>query len=346
MKISKWKTSNARFIGGVLFVAFSFFSIKAQSTSQNYPTPVATNEISGKIAARDLGDARLTSYYYVFSGSQGDVFLNVKTSNLDGDIDVFTAENLRPLTKITVFSDIGANENGRVIYLRKPEKLILRIEGRTPNEQSATFNLKFAGSFVPAPASAANDSPEPPELKTENESGARVNSVGTIIEVKPTPKPSEVEIQAEPEKDKQAVEAAKTETTETIAKKSPVKSRKREPKKPSPKITKSVTAAAEEVSEKSGEVKPVVKKTPAIKNRGKAKTASSASNTEEKTKVKEPNPLESITLFIEFKDGTKIARPMSEVLRVGVDKGVLTLITKGGAISRYSILDVARMTIE
>ncbi len=37
---------------------------------------------------------------------------------------------------------------------------------------------------------------------------------------------------------------------------------------------------------------------------------------------------------------------MSEVLRVGVDKGVLTLITKDGKIARYSILDVAKMTIE
>jgi hypothetical protein len=37
---------------------------------------------------------------------------------------------------------------------------------------------------------------------------------------------------------------------------------------------------------------------------------------------------------------------MSEVLRVGVDKGVLTLITKDGAIVRYSILDVSKMTIE
>ncbi len=37
---------------------------------------------------------------------------------------------------------------------------------------------------------------------------------------------------------------------------------------------------------------------------------------------------------------------MSEVLKVGVDKGVLTIISKDGAIGRYSILDVAKMTIE
>jgi hypothetical protein len=37
---------------------------------------------------------------------------------------------------------------------------------------------------------------------------------------------------------------------------------------------------------------------------------------------------------------------MSEILKVGVDKGVLTIISKEGASSRYSILDVAKMTIE
>ncbi len=344
MKNSKWKKRFARLTGGILLAALSFFSVEAQSTSQNYPTPIAANEISGKIIARDLGDARLTSYYFVFSGSQGDVFLNVKTSNLDGDIDVFTAENLRPLTKITVFSDIGANETGRVIYLRKPEKLILRIEGRTPNEQPATFNLKFAGSFVPAQAIAGSNSPDLPEIKTENEGGARVNSVGTIIEVKPTPKPAEIQI--EPEKDTQPAETAKTETAETSAKKTPVKSRSGKPGKPLPKNTKSAAATIEEVPEKNAETKTVVRKIPSAKNKGKAKTANSANDNAEKNSAKEPNPLEDISLLIEFKDGTKIVRPMSEVQRVGVVKGVLTLITKDGAILRYSILDVAKMTIE
>ncbi len=90
-----------------MFCVLSFFvfafSTNAQSTDQSFPTPILTNEIEGRIAARDVGDARLTTYFYIFSGAQGDIFINVKTSNLDGDIDVFAVENLRPLTKITVF---------------------------------------------------------------------------------------------------------------------------------------------------------------------------------------------------------------------------------------------------
>lgn len=37
---------------------------------------------------------------------------------------------------------------------------------------------------------------------------------------------------------------------------------------------------------------------------------------------------------------------MSDVLKVGVDKGILTVIGKDGQIGRYSILDVEKMTIE
>jgi hypothetical protein len=62
--------------------------------------------------------------------------------------------------------------------------------------------------------------------------------------------------------------------------------------------------------------------------------------------VKEPDPLEKVNLIILFKDGTAIERPMSEVLRFTVDKGVLTVISKDGRIGRYAILDVARVTIE
>ncbi|HUR98302.1 MAG TPA: hypothetical protein VMZ26_09590, partial [Pyrinomonadaceae bacterium] len=60
-----------------------------QSTDQGFPTPVTSNEISGTIKARDVGDARLTSYYYLFDAAQGDVFINVVARNFSGDIDVF-----------------------------------------------------------------------------------------------------------------------------------------------------------------------------------------------------------------------------------------------------------------
>ncbi len=63
-------------------------------------------------------------------------------------------------------------------------------------------------------------------------------------------------------------------------------------------------------------------------------------------KEKLPDPLENIRLVILFKDGSIIERPMSEVFKFSVDKGLLTVISKTGTIGRYSILDVAKVTIE
>src|SRR5690348_3636063 len=120
----------------------------AQSTTQDFPTPVTTNEIDGTISARDVGDARLTTYFYTFNGAQGDLFINVNSQNFNGDIDVFTADGLNPVTKIVMYADSSVNETGRVVYLRKPEKLILRVQGRTPGDDPATFRIKFAGSFL------------------------------------------------------------------------------------------------------------------------------------------------------------------------------------------------------
>jgi len=194
----------------------SICSIKAQSTSQNYPTPITSNEISGTIAARDIGDARLTNYFYVFNAVQGDVFINVVTKNLNGDIDIFTADNLRPLTKITIYADASDNETGRVIYLRQPVKLILRIEGRTPNDTAATYRIKFAGSFAPAQANttAENQDTETPTVKTDNQTDVRVNSVGTIIEIKPKPTPSPKEVTAEVKKSERENKELTKEKTE------------------------------------------------------------------------------------------------------------------------------------
>ncbi|MGC2237618.1 MAG: hypothetical protein WA584_15755 [Pyrinomonadaceae bacterium] len=336
---------------------FCISTLFAQSTNQSFPTPVTTSEISGKINARDLGDARLTSYFYTFTGNQGDVFINVVTKNLDGDIDVFTANNLRPLTKITVYSDNPENETGRIVYLRQSEKLILRIEGRTPNDEPATFRIKFAGSFEPLKAIAETEEQNPPEVKAENQGEVRVNSVGTIIEVKPKPTPKvkeaeKSEIIAESKKEvkkkekpveKEKAEEKKAETDEAAEKKEAEQSEK-EVDKPKEKtapvvvITDNLPKTDEKKTEKTGEKKA---DETVVKNESKTKK-----NSTKKVKPVEPNPLENILLVVLFKDGTKIERPMSEVLRVNVDKGILTIVAKDGTIGRYSILDVAEMTIK
>jgi hypothetical protein len=59
-----------------------------------------------------------------------------------------------------------------------------------------------------------------------------------------------------------------------------------------------------------------------------------------------PNPLENIHLVIELKDGSKIEKRMTEVVRFTVDRGILTVIMKDGSISRFNILDVSKTTIQ
>lgn len=385
MKNSKLKFKNLSLVFGILYFAFCISGANAQSTRQEFPTPIITNEISGKIPARDIGDARLTNYFYTFNGNQGDVFINVQTTNLNGDIDIFTADNLKSLTKITIYSDLSENETGRVIYLRKPEKLILRIQGRTPNDDAATFRIKFAGSFQPLPATAAeNSAPELPEVKSDTQTDVRVNSVGTIIEVipKPTPAPKEIfaKVEKKPKNKKtksvaenieNPVEEPKTveeNTKITIEKSAEENSPETETAKESPKETQTDTSAKititeesvnknadEEVKKEDGtEVSEKIEDKPAeepaeSKSAVVKKPVRTRRGQAAKTatpKPPVPDPLENIRLTVLLKDGTKIEHQMSEILRFNILKGVLTIIRKDGKIERYSILDVERTIIE
>src|SRR5215203_1834162 len=77
------------------FISLAATSLSAQSLDPNTPFPVRSSNVSGRIAARDLGDARLTDHYYAFTGTPGDLLITVQTNNLNGDVDVFTAVTLR-----------------------------------------------------------------------------------------------------------------------------------------------------------------------------------------------------------------------------------------------------------
>jgi hypothetical protein len=332
--------------------------VKAQSTNQSFPTGVTTNEINGTIKARDIGDARLTSYFYTFNGNQGDIFINVVTKNLDGDIDVFTADNLRPLTKITVYSDNPDSETGRVIYLRQPQKLILRIEGRTPTDEPATFRIKFAGSFQPVAAIADTEETKQPEVTSKEETDVRVNSVGTIIEVKPKPTPTPKPTVAKVERE----ESKRDEKTETEAAKKDEPEENKEIKKPEVIITENIpekkvepevkpeeTVAEKKTPKKAPKSKQVKPSKPRTTAKTETKPGTKPGTTTKKQAeiaVVEPSLLADIRLIVNFKDGRKIELPMSQVLKFGVDKGILTIIAKDGSIGRYSILDIAKITVE
>jgi hypothetical protein len=398
----------------VSVILFSSLSSRSQSSDQAFPTAVTDNEIEGKIKARDIGDARLTTYFYTFNGHQGDLFINVVTKNLNGSIDVFLADNLQPLSKIIVYADIASNETGRVIYLRKPEKLLLRVEGRTPNDDAAEFHFKFAGSFEAAIPTEEPAAPKVSDTPAANGRGVRVNSVGTIIETpkpKPTPKVIAPPVEKSTEKaetqttaatdakplEKKEEPAEKTETqapataeTKPAEKKEdsePAESKKVEPAvktdektleetKPETKAELKPEAKTEEKADSSTATSTTTPKrtgrktkpTTASTNAGSTEPKSVSVATEEPTSTPstppkksrtkpevvvtdntvqpKPDPMANINLVILFKDGGKIERPMTEVLRFTVDRGILTVISKNGTIGKYSIVDVASVTIQ
>src|SRR5882762_2862294 len=170
----------------LIFVALLLSAIgtgaQAQSTDARFPSPVAANEIVDSIAARDIGDSRLTDYFYTFTGLPGDLLVTVESKNLNGDIDIFTAGELRPLLKVTFYAE-STTSSTKHIYLRKRQSLILRIEARTPNDDPGTYRIRFAGAFEPSRGNALEAESEKPtdskdSAKANDRKTTRVSSVG------------------------------------------------------------------------------------------------------------------------------------------------------------------------
>lgn len=324
-----------RFVIGVFTSLLLTFSAIAQSTDQNFPSPVTSNEINGRINARDIGDARLTTYYFTFDGGQGDIFVNVVAGNLNGSIDLFTVDGQRPLTKILIFADTGNTETGRLIYLRKPERLLLRIEGRSPNDEAATFRIKFAGSFI---ASAEETPDAAPKIANNgnDDGGVRVNSVGTIIPIPSKPKPPVAVVEKKTKPVKELVKDAEAKSVETasVKKPTPEKPKKNSPPKKTDSPTRRPTATAKKIENKT--VPPKV-----------APPTESAERKTDQRKTGAPDdPLANLRLLIELKDGQSFWRKMTSVQRMSVEKGILTVVGKDGGVSRYSMLDVTKVTIQ
>lgn len=354
MKKTKFTSQNRRIVILIFCLVFCVSAISAQSTRVESPTPITSNEISGKINARDIGDSRLTTYYYVFSGNQGDILLKTRFANFNGDVDVFYAENMRPLTKITIYAD-SPTEAGREIYLRKPEKLILRVEGRSPNDDAATFSIKFEGSFQALAAGDAADETDTPRLKNEVTGAVRVNSVGTIIAPEPRTESEQIVATSVKEPIRRGVTS---KSVPTAGEKADDESSKDE------NLNRKRVADSDDSAEKTIP-ESTVKKTATARNRTTARRTArttTAKTTKPSAERKTPPApvksvaemkteelaaaLENVRLVVLMKDGGKIDRPMSDILRFSVDKGTLTIISKRGAISRYSILEVAKVSIE
>ena len=365
-----------------VFIGVAFVTASGQSSDIAFPTALTENQISGVIKARDVGDPRVTTYYYTFNGTQGDLFINVVTKNLSGSVDVFLSDSMRPVSNIIVYADVVQSETGRVIYLRKPEKLILRIQGRTPNDDPAEFQVKFAGGFEAATPSKE----EPPVPKVtdvgENDSGVKVNSVGTIIAVMPKPKPSPKATPTVVAKAEQKSEEEVKSGDENVSADRSVqpKAEDKPPKNPEVKI-----AASEKKEVDSKQPKAVAAKTktpskrptkPKSDETAGAKSAAQPTEPEKKVDTGDaekrskpkvvvtdttakseppakkeppaakPNPLANVRLVILFKDGSKVERPMTEVFRFTADQSTLTVISTNGRTAKYPILDVISVTIQ
>ncbi|MEQ1764502.1 MAG: hypothetical protein ABL984_15335 [Pyrinomonadaceae bacterium] len=340
-------------------------SIYAQSSDQMFPTPVRTSEIASSIKARAIGDPRVTTYYYTFEGEQGDVFVNVQSKNFTGDIDVYIVPSQQPLTKIVIYGDQPEAETGRVVYLRKPERLLLRIQGRAPGDEDASVLIKFAGSFI---ASKLDDSSDPavPKVESSAETNVRVNSVGTILEVIPkaTPTPAAIasnldeissktesvpEVKEEAPKEEES--ASKESRTVEVVVTDPIKVEEKR-KETAPRHT---NGAANRRVRRTVQPRPAIPaggELPGDRKEGTSTPAEARKSVrrqppvEKKPEPPKVDPMVGINLVIYFKDGSRIDRPMTEVMRFSVERAVLTVISKNGTIGRYNMTEVSRVSIE
>lgn len=335
----------ARAISAVFMLAIWVVSAAAQSTDVAWPSPIRSNEVRGTIPARDLGDPRVTDHFYAFTGLPGDVLITVDTQNLNGDIDVFTLSGLRPLLKFTVYADNSSAIN-KGIYLRRQETLVLRVEGRTPNDDPAVYRLHLGGTFAPitsGPLAEHEDTLEPATTAgTPSVGDRRVSSVGARLEEphaeraeapKPEPTPSAT---TEP---KPIVSKPAPRTTRTRV---PVARRTRPARTPKPKPVEA--PATTETAAKKNE--PTAEK-------AKPETRTTAARTPRRSKASgapKPPPAQEIEessprLVIETGDGTLVDRSMGGVRRVTVENGQVVVIGKDGKIQRIPLARVVRMTI-
>ena len=291
-------------------------SAPAQSIDPNAPSPVRSNSVAGQIAARDLGDARLTDHFYAFTGTPGDLLISVSSRNLNGDVDVFTAGTLRPLLKLTLYAE-STSPVTKGIYLRKREDLILRIEARSPNDDEGSYRLYFGGSFEPivgGPEIAEAETPATPTTETTTPGGRktkRVSSVGARIE---EPEPPVTEVATAAPTPEPTPEATPVETPAAKPEKSP----EAETERPAARDTRGRRPAARRPT-------PRVKEAPAP--------------------APEPEPEIGPRLVIETNDGTLINRSMSTVRRVTVENGQVVVTGKDGKIDRILLTNIVRMSI-
>ena len=340
-------------IGSILLTLFAVTGL-AQSTDVRFPTAVRASEVVGTVPARDIGDARLTDHFYTFNGLPGDLLITIESKNLNGDFDVFSATDLRPLVKLVVYAE-SAGSVTKNIYLRKQESLILRVEGRTPNDDEGTYRIRFGGTFVALenrmePGDNQLDSINTADRSSDKKT-SRVSSSGARIE-EPV-----MAVVATPTSERTVAKSSEEAAAKTPARKD---TRGRQPSTPSKPPAKSSTPVAA-ASKKSVPVKnapktvetsppasdakvtdetagparerPTPRRVPPANARGSARTA------------KPGVTAENGRLIIEVKDGSRLEYLMSTVSRLTVENGEVVIVSDDGYTKRIPLTKILRMSI-
>jgi hypothetical protein len=317
-------------VGAALFLFVVATVATAQSNDQELPTAVLSNQITGRIAALDLGDPRLTRHFYAFEATPGDLLITVNSRNLNGDVDIFTAVNFRPLTKISIYANTIPPEVTKSLYFRTTQILILRVEARTPNDDPGVYRITFGGTFqafsggIPVAETVEEDADA---SLTGSRTNKRLSSVGATI--------NEPAAEIKPEEVKTPEVAAEKPPEETPAVRRPTPNSRRTPTRrrppartPRPRPAPTETAKTKTSEQPTEEAKPA--------------------EGEEKTPVEKPATQEVVgtRLIIERTDGTRIDRPMSTVRRVIVEGNAIVIVMKTGRIDRVPMSLVLRMAIE
>jgi hypothetical protein len=326
----KFHSRSVELFSTFLLLLLSAFGVCAQSTDIEYPTPVRSNEISGTIAPRDLGDSRLTRYFYSFTGTPGDLIITAESRNLEGDVDVFTAGTLRPLAKISLYAGSSRSGGTNTIYLRTREALILRVEARTPNDDEGSFRVSFSGTFEPISRDIPDPEPVIPTLSSTTGSvkGRRVTATGARIE---EPEP-EVTTATQPgtETTTAADSTSGSPTGERSNAETPATVESTEPQPPKPRTPRTRRGRTPRTS------------------RSRPTTTARNTTTPVDPAVTSPTvePASGPRLIIETKDGMRVERYMTTVRRVTVERGQLVVVFMNGKIDRQPMSNVLRMAIE
>jgi hypothetical protein len=355
---------------------------RAQSNDANYPTPVFTSEVVGRIAPRDVGDPRRTRHFYAFRGTEGDLVVNLETANLIGDVDVFTATTFQPVVKFTLFGDAG--RLSKSFYLRGEQSLVLRVEARAVGDAEGTYRVSFGGSFAPAPAELANaPAPSEPTLSgsgTSDPNARRVTSTGARID-EPRAEPSPAETDAT---NATGTAAPRPATGRSAARRGSAASRRGRAARTTPTRPRTDTATAQPETRKPESAdtsrpdestaeprttpetptadtsrEPSAPRAPTTTRRrgtrtntrrGSARAGEGASRTAEGSGTEPPaTPTPAAPaqrLIIVTKDGETLEQNMSAVRRVTVENNQLVVLLRDGKVIRRPMLNVLRMSIE